>query len=166
MIAPFGWRLGSGGFEMNSRCGCEAVLRGSRATLHDHSNAMFRAQRDGGKKLHGMARDSFKMIISLDHGQQQHAFHHRERSADTYSWAAPEGKVGKPGNLAGTNRVISPAFRIESFGVREETRIALRQPLQNKDIRARRHAVAPELTFLPCPSAYPPHCRVKTQGFF
>src|SRR6266849_3041251 len=104
------------------------------SAVWDQANAILGTQRNGRKDFDGVSWYNLKTIFLLNHGQQQRGFHHRERCANTSPRSASKWKIGESGNLARAYRVVTPAFRVESFRVGEEARIALRAPLQNKDV--------------------------------
>src|SRR5882762_3788775 len=103
-----------------------------------------------------MRCDNLEMKSLLNHGQQQRGLHHREGRANTNARPASEREVRETRNFSGANWVISPAFRVESVRVGKKARIALRPPLQNENVGARRHPVSPKLAIFQSPPADAP----------
>src|SRR5215470_18701093 len=105
---------------------------------------MLGPQSDRCKNLDGMTRNRRELAFLLNHGKQKSGFHHREGRSNANPRPATEGEIRTSRDFTGAHGILSPTLRIESFRVREETRIPLRAPLQDEDVRPRRDAVAPQ----------------------
>ena len=118
------------------------------------------AKRDGEKWHDGRVGEQREAIALSDCGEQQRRFHHRETGAYAHARAAAEWKVSKARNAAAANGIDPPALGIESHGIGEEARVAMRDPLKNKNVGARANAVATDLEVADGAPANAPRWRI------
>src|SRR5579872_949729 len=121
-------------------------------------------QRHGRKSLHWRIRQNLQMIALVDRSQKQGCLHHGECRAHADPGTAAEGKIGIARNEARANRVFTPAFGIEAFRIREEARIPLGKPLQDKNISPGLYAVAANLALGDGSAAHAPYRRVEAHN--
>src|SRR6516225_8701975 len=97
--------------------------------------------------------------------EQQRRFHHREASPDAHARTSAKRKISKTRNAAAAKGIHPPTFRIKSFRIREEARIAMREPLKNKNVGACRDTVATNLDIADGAPANSPGGGIKAHRF-
>src|SRR5215813_3059968 len=105
------------------------------------------------------------MKFLLNHGQQQHCLQHCERSSHANARSTSKWEISEPRNFSRANRIFAPALRIESLWIRKEARIALRQELENKNIRTGGHAIPANLAVRNGAATNAPNGRVEAHRF-
>src|SRR5579859_1747580 len=133
--------------------------------MHGNVNAILRPQSDRSDRLYTVTRDKFEMKSSLNHGEQQRRLQHCEGCSHTDARTAAKRKIRKPRNFPRANRIFAPPLRIKRFGIRKETRIALRQELENKKIRAGSDTITANLAVSNGAASNAPNGRIKAHRF-
>ncbi len=103
--------------------------------MHSYMDAVLRPQGYRCDRLDGAACDKLEVESLLSHGKQQRGLQHREGSSHANSRTASKRKISKPRNFSRADGVFAPALWIKLVWIGKEARIALRQRLEDKNIR-------------------------------
>ena len=115
------------------------IRRRSLSALDCHLNPLLRSQRDQCPRLDPLACDESCTPSRSQSRQHENSLRPRESFSDTASGTSSKWKVAI--RISGLFRFRCPAFRIESFRIREESRIAMGYKRAQQDDRIGRHNV-------------------------
>src|ERR1700735_1699575 len=114
-----------------------------RASLQRHGNAAVRAEGNERLGLHGMAGNEAEAKALREGADHSGRFEKREALADAAARAVAKRKI-RAGRKA-LGEAVAPTFGAIGFGVVEEARIAMRDPLREKKRGALGKIVADDL---------------------
>src|SRR5262250_3252592 len=133
--------------------------------MQHHRHTVFGAKRNRVENFDAMTGNKCQAETLRNCGQQQRRFNHGEASANTDARSAAEREIGEARHEPATDRLTPPALRLEPLWLRIKTRIAVDDPLEKKNIRARRETIPAKVEGLDCAPADSPCRWIKPHGF-